>query len=99
MGSARREKEEGREKMMTIAARTTASTRIAKAPKASRGAKTTTVMRRAAFVTRPARSVASKAAADELVDGLQDKLSEVKTTLGEAWGNRTKSRPSSPSAC
>ena len=34
---------------------------------------------------RPARSVASKAAADELVDGLQDKLSEVKTTLGEAW--------------
>jgi|TARA_B100000683_G_scaffold83749_1_gene82653 hypothetical protein len=71
--------------MTTIAARTTASTRIAKAPKASRGAKTTTVMRRAALVTRPARSVASKAAADELVDGLQDKLSEVKTTLGEAW--------------
>ena len=35
--------------MTTIAARTTASTRMAKAPKASRGAKTTTVMRRAAL--------------------------------------------------
>jgi len=69
--------------MMTIAARTTTTAMrvAAKAPTASRAK---TVMRRAS-VTRPARFVASKAAADDLVDGLQDKLSEVTTTLGEAW--------------
>jgi len=69
--------------MTTIAARmTTATARVAaKAPTASRAK---TVMRRAS-ATRRARFVASNAAADDLVDSLQDKLSEVTTTLGEAW--------------
>lgn len=69
--------------MMTIAARTTTvTTRVAaKAPTASRAK---TVMRRVS-ATRRGRFVAADAAADDLVDGLQDKLSEVTTTLGEAW--------------
>lgn len=70
------------EMMTTIAARTTTTRVAAKAPTTASRAKT--VMRRAS-VTRPARFVASRAAADDLVDGLQDKLSEVTTTLGEAW--------------